>query len=166
MTSSIEDQFGSRLMVKGFLLNNQLTDFSFRPDEDGRPVANRVEARKRPRSSMSPTVVFDARGQFLLATGSPGGSQIIGYVSQTLLGLLDWKLDPQQAVSLPHYGNRNGVTELESGRGLTPARARLGALGHRVEETEMTSGLSAIVRTTNGYVGGADPRREGVVLGD
>lgn len=166
MTSSIEDQFGSRLMVKGFLLNNQLTDFSFRPDEDGTPVANRVEARKRPRSSMSPTVVFDARGRFLLATGSPGGSQIIGYVGQTLLGLLDWKLDPQQAVSLPHYGNRNGDTELESGRGLDAQASTLQAMGHVVRQVEMTSGLSAIVKTSRGYVGGADPRREGVVLGD
>ena len=166
MTSSIEDQFGSRLMVKGFLLNNQLTDFSFRPDEDGTPVANRVEARKRPRSSMSPTVVFDARGQFLLATGSPGGSQIIGYVGQTLLGLLDWKLDPQQAASLPHYGNRNGDTELESGRGLAAQTTTLQAMGHVVRQVEMTSGLSAIVKTSRGYVGGADPRREGVVLGD
>ncbi|WP_159880152.1 gamma-glutamyltransferase [Aquitalea denitrificans] len=166
MTSSIEDQFGSRLMVKGFLLNNQLTDFSFRPDEDGTPVANRVEAGKRPRSSMSPTLVFNDRGQFVLATGSPGGSQIIGYVSQTLLGLLDWKLDPQQAVSLPHYGNRNGDTELEENRGLASSMAALRALGHTVQEVEMTSGLSAIVRTAHGYAGGADPRREGVVLGD
>ncbi|RBH37169.1 gamma-glutamyltransferase, partial [Pseudomonas sp. MWU13-2860] len=118
MTSSIEDQFGSRMLVKGFLLNNQLTDFSFAPVDHGLPVANRVEARKRPRSSMSPTMVFDSKGQFLLATGSPGGSQIIGYVAQTLIALLDWKLDPQQAVSLPHYGNRNGATELEAGQGL------------------------------------------------
>jgi len=166
MTSSIEDQFGSRLLVKGFLLNNQLTDFSFRPDEDGTPVANRVEARKRPRSSMSPTMVFNTRGQFVLATGSPGGSQIIGYVSQTLLAMLDWQLDPQQAVSLPHYGNRNGVTELEQGRELATAQPALRALGHAVQEVEMTSGLSVIVRTVHGYAGGADPRREGVVLGD
>lgn len=166
MTSSIEDQFGSRLLVKGFLLNNQLTDFSFQPDEDGTPVANRVEARKRPRSSMSPTLVFNDRGQFVLATGSPGGSQIIGYVSQALLAMLDWQQDPQQAVSLPHYGNRNGVTELEINRGLASSMAALRALGHTVQEVEMTSGLSAIVRTTHGYAGGADPRREGVVLGD
>jgi gamma-glutamyltranspeptidase/glutathione hydrolase len=166
MTSSIEDQFGSRLLVKGFLLNNQLTDFSFQPDEDGTPVANRVEAHKRPRSSMSPTLVFNARGQFVLATGSPGGSQIIGYVSQALLAMLDWQQNPQQAVSLPHYGNRNGVTELEVNRGLASAMAALRALGHTVQEVEMTSGLSAIVRTAHGYAGGADPRREGVVLGD
>ena len=165
MTSSVEDQFGSRLMVKGFLLNNQLTDFSFVPLDNGSPVANRVEARKRPRSSMSPTMVFDARGQFLLATGSPGGSQIIGYVAQTLLALLDWKLDPQQAVSLPHYGNRNGATELEKGRGLEVQASTLQALGHRIEQVEMTSGLSAIIRSGKGLMGGADPRREGVVLG-
>jgi gamma-glutamyltranspeptidase / glutathione hydrolase len=165
MTSSIEDQFGSRMLVKGFLLNNQLTDFSFAPEDKGQPVANRVEARKRPRSSMSPTMVFDSKGQFLLATGSPGGSQIIGYVAQTLIALLDWKLDPQQAVSLPHYGNRNGATELEAGQGLEVQASTLTALGHQVKTVEMTSGLSALIRTDNGYVGGADPRREGLVLG-
>lgn len=165
MTSSIEDQFGSRMLVKGFLLNNQLTDFSFEPEDKGQPVANRVEARKRPRSSMSPTMVLDSKGQFLLATGSPGGSQIIGYVAQTLIALLDWKLDPQQAVSLPHYGNRNGATELEAGQGLEVQASTLTALGHQVKTVEMTSGLSALVRTGNGYIGGADPRREGLVLG-
>ncbi|WP_293759762.1 gamma-glutamyltransferase [uncultured Aquitalea sp.] len=165
MTTSVEDQFGSRLMVKGFLLNNQLTDFSFSPVDNGAPVANRVEARKRPRSSMSPTLVFNGKGQFVLATGSPGGSQIIGYVAQTLIGMLDWRLDPQAAVSLPHYGNRNGATELEKDRGLDPLAAELSARGHQVKMTEMTSGLSAIVKTPGGYIGGADPRREGVALG-
>ena len=167
MTTSIEDQFGSRIMVRGFLLNNQLTDFSFNPTDNGQPVANRVEAGKRPRSSMSPVLVFDRQGKLQAAAGSPGGSLIINYVAQALVGLLDWKLNPQQAVSLPHYGSRNGVTELEKDRGLEPLVDPLKALGHPdVKLIEMNSGLSAIVRTNNGWVGGADPRREGVVMGE
>src|SRR4030095_10548875 len=118
MTTSIEDVFGSRIMVNGYLLNNQLTDFSFIPTMQGKPVANRIEARKRPRSAMAPMLVLDAHGRFTLAVGSPGGSAIINYVAQTLVALLDWHLDPQQAVHLPHYGSRNGPTELEQGRHL------------------------------------------------
>jgi gamma-glutamyltranspeptidase/glutathione hydrolase len=172
MTTTIEDAFGARLMVRGFLLNNQLTDFSFVPSENGKPVANRVQPGKRPRSSMAPTLVFDrASGELVAALGSPGGSQIIGYVAKTLVGLLDWELDVQQAISLPNFGSRNGPTELERGR-IDPALAgELRARGHEVREIDMTSGLQGIVRTRlpegrPGWAGGADPRREGVALGD
>src|SRR5262249_20003136 len=113
MTTSIEAAFGSRIMVNGYMLNNQLTDFAFMPTEHGKLVANRIAARKRPRSAMAPTLVFDPHGKFAMAVGSPGGSAIINYVAQTLVAVLDWHLDPQQAVSLPHYGSRNGPTELE-----------------------------------------------------
>ncbi|MCE2971619.1 MAG: gamma-glutamyltransferase [Burkholderiales bacterium] len=172
MTTTIEDAFGARLMVRGFLLNNQLTDFSFAPSENGKPVANRVQPGKRPRSSMAPTLVFDrASGQLVAAVGSPGGSQIIGYVAKTLVGLLDWDLDIQQAISLPNFGSRNGPTELERGR-IDPALVgELKARGHEVREIDMTSGLQGIVHTRlpdgkPGWAGGADPRREGVALGD
>jgi gamma-glutamyltranspeptidase/glutathione hydrolase len=165
MTTSIEAAFGSRIMVNGYMLNNQLTDFAFVPTEQGRPVANRIAARKRPRSAMAPTLVFDQQGKFAMAVGSPGGSAIINYVVQTLIAMLDWRLDPQQAVSLPHYGSRNWPTELEQGRGLEALVPQLEARGHIVTLIEMTSGLSAIRKTAQGYVGGADPRREGTVRG-
>jgi gamma-glutamyltranspeptidase / glutathione hydrolase len=165
MTTSIEAAFGSRIMVNGYLLNNQLTDFSFMPTEYGKPVANGIAARKRPRSAMAPTLVFDQQGQFTMAAGSPGGSAIINYVAQTLIAMLDWRLDPQQAVSLPHYGSRNGPTELEQGRHLEALVPQLEARGHTVALIEMTSGLSAILKTQDGYAGGVDPRREGTVKG-
>jgi gamma-glutamyltranspeptidase/glutathione hydrolase len=165
MTTSIEAAFGSRIMVNGYLLNNQLTDFSFVPTEHGKPVANSIAARKRPRSAMAPTLVFDPSGQFHMALGSPGGSAIINYVAQTLIAMLDWHLDPQQAVSLPHYGSRNGPTELEAGRHLEALVPQLEARGHTVALMDMTSGLSAILKTNDGYAGGADPRREGTVKG-
>jgi gamma-glutamyltranspeptidase/glutathione hydrolase len=114
MTTTIEDAFGSRLMTKsGFLLNNELTDFSLAPVDEGKPVANRVEAGKRPRSSMAPTIVYDAKGQVYMVVGSPGGSAIINYVAKTLVGVLDWGLDPQAAIDLPNVGSRNGPTELK-----------------------------------------------------
>jgi gamma-glutamyltranspeptidase / glutathione hydrolase len=165
MTTSIEAAFGSRIMVNGYVLNNQLTDFSFVPTAHGKPVANCIVAHKRPRSAMAPTLVFDRQGQCIMAVGSPGGSAIINYVAQTLVAMLDWHLDPQQAVSLPHYGSRNGPTELEQGRDLEALVPQLAARGHHVALIEMTSGLSAIVKTAEGYVGGADPRREGTVMG-
>ncbi|MFA6965820.1 gamma-glutamyltransferase [Bosea sp. (in: a-proteobacteria)] len=167
MTTTIEDGFGSRLMTAGgFLLNNELTDFSFLPEEDGKPVANRVEPRKRPRSSMAPTLVFDASGRLYAVVGSPGGSQIIGFVAKTLVALLDWKMDPQAAVDLGNFGSRNGPTELEKGTEAEAWRAALEAKGHEVRLLEMTSGIQAIVKTPEGFVGGADGRREGVAIGD
>ncbi|MEO8142688.1 MAG: gamma-glutamyltransferase, partial [Betaproteobacteria bacterium] len=167
MTTTIEDAFGSRLMVRGFLLNNELTDFSFAPEENGRPVANRVEANKRPRSSMAPVIVFDRAGRVQLVAGSPGGSAIINYVAKTLVGVLDWGLDVQQAISLPNFGSRNfgGATELESNTGVAALQGGLRLLGHNVRVTEFTSGLQGIQRSPGGWIGGADPRREGIVLG-
>lgn len=176
MTTSIEDQFGSRLMVDGFLLNNQLTDFSFVSQENGKLVANRVEPGKRPRSSMAPTLVFKKGkkpgelGELVLVTGSPGGSQIIGYVARTLIGALDWELDIQQAISMPNYGSRNGPTEVEKGRMPAAVIEGLKARGHEVREIDMTSGIQGIARQTQHgktvLVGGADPRREGTVRGE
>ena len=172
MTTSIEDQFGARMMVRGFLLNNQLTDFSFAPGEGGRPIANRVQPGKRPRSSMAPTLVFDrASGELLASLGSPGGSQIIGFVAKVLVGLLDWELDVQQAISMPNFGSRNGPTELEQGRFDKATIDTLRARGHEIRELPMASGLQGIVRVRladgrRGWGGGADPRREGVALGD
>jgi gamma-glutamyltranspeptidase/glutathione hydrolase len=173
MTTTIESYFGSHLMVRGFMLNNELTDFSFIASENGKPVANRVQPGKRPRSSMAPTLVFDREnGGALVATiGSPGGSQIIEYVSKTLVGLLDWKMDVQTAIDLPNFGSRNGPTEVEKGL-VTPALVQsLKARGHEVAEMEMTSGTQAIVRQRGAggrmvWAGGADPRREGVALGN
>ena len=167
MTTTIEDGFGSRLMTKGgFLLNNELTDFNFAPEEDGKPVANRVEPGKRPRSSMAPTLVFDAFGRLHAVVGSPGGSQIIGYVAKTLVALLDWKMDPQQAVDFGNFGSRNGPTELEKGAEAEAWKAALEAKGHEVRLLEMTSGTQAVVKTPEGFLGGADGRREGVAIGD
>lgn len=172
MTTTVEAAFGSHVMVQGFLLNNQMTDFSFIPEENGQPVANRVQPGKRPRSAMAPTLVFDRNNGELLATvGSPGGSQIIEYVSKSLVAMLDWKLDPQAAISLPNFGSRNGATELETGLFSPALKQALKDKGHALSEIDMTSGVQAIVRTRDaqGKVslsGGADPRREGEALGD
>jgi gamma-glutamyltranspeptidase/glutathione hydrolase len=172
MTTTIEDMFGARIMVRGFLLNNELTDFSFAPLIDGKPVANRVEPGKRPRSSMAPTLVFDrATGELVATLGSPGGSQIIGYVAKTLVGITDWSLDIGQAIALPNFGSRNGPTEVEKGRISAAVIDGLKARGHDVREIDMASGLQGIVRVrlpdgSRGWAGGADPRREGVALGD
>ncbi|MFO1283954.1 MAG: gamma-glutamyltransferase [Burkholderiales bacterium] len=166
MTTTIEDAFGSRLLAAGgFLLNNQLTDFSFRPTIDDVPVANRVEPGKRPRSSMAPTIVYDAAGRVRHVAGSPGGGAIILYVTKAILAMVDWKLDPQAAAALPNVGSRNGPTELEQG---TPAAAlapRLAAIGHPVAVVPLTSGLHLLSRRPRGWTGGADPRREGKVGG-
>jgi gamma-glutamyltranspeptidase/glutathione hydrolase len=167
MTTTIEDGFGARLMTRGgFLLNNELTDFNFAPAVEGRPVANRVEPGKRPRSSMAPTLVFDAFGRLHAVVGSPGGSQIIGYVAKTIIGLVDWRLDPQAAVDLPNFGSRNGPTELERGTAAEGWSAALRARGHEVRAIDMTSGIQAILVSPIGYLGGADSRREGVAIGD
>jgi gamma-glutamyltranspeptidase/glutathione hydrolase len=167
MTTTIEYGFGSRLMTEGgFLLNNELTDFSFVPVDNGRPVANRVEPGKRPRSSMAPTIVYDKAGAVTIVTGSPGSSAIIDYVVKTLLAIIDWGLDPQAAAALPNFGSRNGPTELEKDTPVAALAPKLAALGHDVRVIEETSGVQTIVRTPRGFVGGADPRREGTVLGD
>jgi gamma-glutamyltranspeptidase / glutathione hydrolase len=168
MTTTIEDGFGSRVFVRGFLLNNQLTDFSLRPaDAGGRPVANRVQGGKRPRSTMTPLLVFDrASGALEMTLGSPGGSAIINYVGKVLVGTLDWGLDPQQATSLPNTGSRNGPTELERGRVHDDLVAALEARGHDVQLIAQTSGVQVIRRTATGWFGGADPRREGTARGE
>jgi gamma-glutamyltranspeptidase/glutathione hydrolase len=210
MTTTIEDQFGARLMVRGFLLNNQLSDFSFAAQANGMPVANRVEPGKRPRSSMAPTLVFAsaarasvslpvtsaatsarratlpvrssaiaatppadsviAPGPLLMTLGSPGGSQIISYVARTLLATIGDGLDVQTAISMPNLGNRNGPTELEAGRVSASLADSLRARGHEIREIDMTSGLQAIERRCDRagrctLAGGADPRREGLVIG-
>jgi gamma-glutamyltranspeptidase/glutathione hydrolase len=168
MTTTIEDGFGSRQMVDGFLLNNELTDFSFAPaDAAGRPIANRVQPGKRPRSSMSPTLAFDrASGRLVMTTGSPGGALIIHFTAKALLGTLAWGLDAQQAISLPNFGALDGTTLLESGRFPPATIQALRARGHAVSEVALPSGLQAIQRTPTGFFGGADPRREGIVAGD
>ena len=172
MTTTVEAAFGAHLMVQGFVLNNQLTDFSFIPEEHGQPVANRVQPGKRPRSAMAPTLVFDRQsGELLAALGSPGGSQIIEYVSKSLVAMLDWQLNPQAAINLPNFGSRNGATELEAGLFSPALKQALRDKGHALSEIDMTSGIQAIVRTQDaqGKVmlsGGADPRREGEALGD
>lgn len=168
MTTTVEAQFGSRQMVHGFLLNNQLTDFSFAPaDADGRPIANRVQPGKRPRSSMAPTLVFDkATGELVLSGGSPGGALIIHYTAKALYGVLHWGLDAQRAIDLPNFGSLNGPSLLEERRFSRSKVDALRARGAEVREQPMTSGLHVIQKTTDGYFGGADPRREGVVVGD
>ncbi|MGK5044683.1 gamma-glutamyltransferase [Janthinobacterium sp. GB4P2] len=171
MTTSVEDAFGSRQMVDGFLLNNQLTDFSFDSRDADGPIANRVEAGKRPRSAMSPTLVFEkGTHKLVLATGSPGGSSIINYVAKVLVGTMDWGLNVQQAISLPNFGSRNGPTELEKGRAPAAQVEALQAMGHEVRVIEQNSGLQGIMRLNahgkDFWFGGADPRREGMVRGD
>ena len=175
MTTTIEDAFGARLMVNrgkglagGFLLNNQLTDFSFSPsDADGKPVANRVQPGKRPRSSMAPTLVFDASdGSLRLSGGSPGGAFIIHFTAKTLYGVLNWNLSPQAAINLPNFASLEGATFLEKDRFTPATAAALQARGHKVLEIPLTSGLQVLARDATGWAGGADGRREGVVLGD
>lgn len=161
MTTTIESAFGSRILVRGFLLNNQLTDFSFAAG-----AANRIEGGKRPRSAMSPVIAFGAGGEVKAVLGSPGGPAIINYVARTLVAMLDWKLDAQAAVSLPHGGSMNGPTELERGTAYELLAPVLRARGHEVRLTDFTSGLHVIERVPEGWRGGADPRREGIARGD
>lgn len=164
MTTTIENAFGSRLMVRGFLLNNELTDFSFVAERDGRPVANRVEPGKRPRSSMAPVIVLKD-GEPYLVLGSPGGSRIIGFVAQALIAVLDWRMPLDQAMAMPHLVNRFGVFEIEAGTLAEQLAPALEALGYEIGLAEMSSGLNAI-RLADGVIeGAADPRREGVALG-
>ena len=175
MTTTIEAVWGARILADGgtglpggYLLNNELTDFSFAPaDAQGRPIANRVQPGKRPRSSMSPTLVFDAAsGALRMSAGSPGGAAIIHFTAKTLLGTLAFGLDAQRAIDLPNFGSLNGPTLLERGRLDAATVDALRARGHAVQEVEMTSGLQAIERTPSGWFGGADPRREGIAMGD
>lgn len=175
MTTTIEQAFGSRMMsdggtglAGGFLLNNELTDFSFAPEVDGEPVANRVEPGKRPRSSMSPTLVFDQEtGELVASLGSPGGAAIIHYTARTLVALRDWGLSAQEALNLPHAITLGGDVYVEEGRFPEATIESLRERGHVVSERELTSGLQAIMRLDDGTLfGGADPRREGVVMGD
>ena len=165
MTSSVENAFGSRQFVAGFLLNNQLTDFSFAPEKDGQAVANSVAPGKRPRSSMSPTIVL-ADGKPVYALGSPGGSSIIPYVANTLIALVDWKMDMQQAIALPHLHNRFGTYDLEAGTSAEGLAPDLEALGYKTRISDQNSGLHGIATGQDGLTGGADPRREGIALGD
>ena len=167
MTATIEGAFGSGLWAAGFLLNNELTDFSRRPqDARGRPIANRVEGGKRPRSSMAPTIVYGQDGSVEAVLGSPGGHRIILYVVKALVGLIDWGMDAQGAAALPNFGDRGRGFEIELARGAAVTALRLQALGHHVRSDAMTSGLHIIVRRGSRLEGGADPRREGVALGD
>lgn len=186
MTTTVESSMGSWRFVRGFLLNNQLTDFSFQPSDGSGPIANRVGPLKRPRSSMAPTLVFakapdGSIGNFVMGTGSPGGASIIQFVSKTLVGVLDWGMDAQQATSMINFGASNSPTTGIGGEHPNVVVANNGngdslvtglrALGHTVSVSAQSSGTGTIVKTTNAkgepiYVGGADPRREGLVLGD
>jgi gamma-glutamyltranspeptidase/glutathione hydrolase len=165
MTTTIENGFGSRLMVRGFMLNNELTDFSFATHSDGVPIANRLEPGKRPRSSMAPTIVMQD-GKPVIVTGSPGGSRIIGYVAQSLIALIDWKKSPQGAVSMPHLVNRFGTYDIEAGTTAERLAPALEALGYETSIRDLNSGLHIIQITDQGLIGGADPRREGIVIGE
>jgi gamma-glutamyltranspeptidase / glutathione hydrolase len=164
MTMTIEQSFGAHIMAAGFMLNNELTDFALKPERDGLKVVNRVEPGKRPRSSMAPMLVFGPDGALFAAVGSPGGSRIIGYVAQTLVALIDWRMTMQQAVALPHILNRNGETELERGTQAEQLAPALAAMGHQVDITELESGLQGIRIVDKRMDGGVDPRREGAVM--
>ena len=166
ITASIERAFGSKLMTQGFLLNNELTDFSFRPESKGHPVANAPAPGKRPRSTMSPTIVFDRSGKPVLAIGSPGGSRIAGYTLKAIIGVIDWNMHVADAIAAPNIVSRGGPVDIEAGTAAEALKPALEAMGHEVRLREMTSGLHGIHITAEGLIGGADPRREGVVLGD
>jgi len=166
MTTTVGTAFGSRIMVRGFMLNDELTDFASVPRVNGRPKVNRVEPRKRPRSSMSPTIVTDEDGKLVMAVGSPGGSSIIGYVLKALIAGLDWRMTMQDAIALPNFLNKNRKTELEKGTALEVIAPALEKLGHQIRIRRKTSGLHGIRVRRGGYEGGADPRREGVARGD
>jgi gamma-glutamyltranspeptidase/glutathione hydrolase len=158
MTTTIESSFGNGVMVNGFLLNNELTDFSFAAtDSTGAPIANRVQGNKRPRSSMSPTIVFDEQGRVEIVTGSPGGSRIIGYTAQSIVNMIDFDLDPQQAINVPHYMNRNGRTDIEAPiPGITldydaeALAAALKARGHSNPDVPLEQRSVGIIAQTSG----------------
>ncbi|MBY0319957.1 MAG: gamma-glutamyltransferase [Reyranella sp.] len=165
-TTTIEAPFGSHIMVRGFLLNNELTDFSAVPEMDGRPVANRVEPGKRPRSSMSPTFILDRDRKLFAALGSAGGARIIGDTLQAVIGLLDWDMSMQEAIAQPRLINMNSPTELEAGTPIAAQADALRALGDEVQVRRHDGGLSGIRRAGDGWQGGADPRRDGVAIGE
>ena len=166
MTSSIEMGFGSHRMVGGFLLNNELTDFSFLPAAGGRLVANRIEPGKRPRSSMAPAIVFDQDNNPVIALGSPGGPNIIGYVAQALVEMIDWGRSPGAATAAPHILNRNGPTLIEAGSSALHLRDALEDLGHEVDERQLKSGLNIVQFKDGVMIGASDPRRDGIALGE
>jgi len=166
MTTTVEYIFGAEMMAKGFFLNNELTDFSLEPVIDGKPVANAPAAGKRPMSAMSPTIVFNGDGSFRIAAGSPGGPLIIDYTGETLVAMLDGGLSPQEAVALPHHANPNGPTILEADTPITEFAPELTAMGHHVVFSELESGLNVIERVKGGYIGGSDPRRDGIAKGE
>ncbi|WP_191600883.1 gamma-glutamyltransferase [Marinomonas algicola] len=165
VTTTIENGFGSNVMSNGFLLNNELTDFSFKSYQDGYPIANRIEPGKRPRSSMSPTIVMKDGNPYLVV-GSPGGSRIIGYVSKTLIAHMEWNMDVQSAISLPNMLNRFGTYDLEKGTSAESFEAPLSTMGFKVNVRDLNSGIQGILVQDGTLLGGADPRREGIVLGD
>ncbi|MGH7089524.1 MAG: gamma-glutamyltransferase [Stellaceae bacterium] len=166
MTVTIEAEFGSHVMVDGFLLDNELTDFSFVPEVDGRPVANRVQASKRPLSAMSPSMMFDPEGRLRLVVGSAGGPAIITDVAKTIVAIVDWHDGLKAAIARPNVGNRNGPTEIEAGPDAPALAAALERMGHVVRISRRASGLGGILVTPEGYEGASDPRREGAALGD
>jgi gamma-glutamyltranspeptidase/glutathione hydrolase len=166
MTTTIENAFGSRIMVRGFLLNNELTDFSFEPRSRGLPAANRVEPGKRPRSTMAPTMVFDRDGRLRMLLGSPGGPAIVDYVAKTLVAALDWGFDIQAAIAAPNFGSTNGPTLLERASAVQDLDGALAERGHVLNFARLTSGVQGIERVPGGWRGGADPRREGIAVGD
>ncbi|HEY5638223.1 MAG TPA: gamma-glutamyltransferase [Burkholderiales bacterium] len=166
MTTSVENAFGSRILVRGFLLNNQLTDFAFDARVRGAPAANRVEGGKRPRSTMAPTMVFGADGAPVLVLGSPGGRGIANFVMKAMVARLDWGYGLQQALDAPNFGSTNGPTVIERGTAYDALADALEARGHVLNFVPQTSGVHAIERAVGGWRGAADPRREGVVRGD
>ena len=164
LTSTIEGPFGSHLMAGGFMLNNELTDFSLIPKKNGLFVANRVEANKRPRSSMTPTIIFNPEGEIYALTGSPGGNSIIGYVTKSVMAMVDWDLSPQDTVSLPHFIRKGENTELERGTDIVRYKQFLEKKGHKVVIIPKVSGLQIIKKKNKGFIGGTDPRGEGLVI--
>ena len=166
LTSSLGRGFGTGIMVDGFLLNSQLLGFGFNPMSQGRPNINKPEGNKRPRTSKSPTMVFNADGSLKLVIGSPGGGRIINYVARTIIAVIDWKMNIQDAISLPHVVPRRGRVELERGTAAVRLKNELDKMGHRVKTRSLTSGLHGIQIIPNGLIGGADTRREGIAVGD
>ncbi|OAZ10567.1 gamma-glutamyltransferase [Thalassospira tepidiphila MCCC 1A03514] len=165
MTTTIENGFGSRLMVNGFMLNNELTDFSFKTHSDGVPIANALAPGKRPRSSMAPTIVMKD-DKPVIVTGSPGGSRIIGYVAQSLIGMIDWNMSPKDAIDMPHLVNRFGTFDLEAATDAENLAPALEGMGFKTDIRDLNSGIHTIMVTEDGLIGGADSRREGIVVGE